>query len=390
MKKIILTFFILLILSSFFYCIFDKKDNDSNSIIDNKNEDVRGVFVSFIELSKLKNMDINGKKNYIKEMIGVVYDFKLNTIILQVRPFCDAIYKSNIFYRSSVVYNDKIDLDILEYFINEAHKKNIKIYAWINPYRVRSNNDLSSISGDDNISKFINTNKMEVKNGIYLNPADSSVLELIINGVKEIVSNYRVDGILYDDYFYPSNTIDIENYNKEGNGLTLFEYRINNINKLIKSTYDAIKSINKDVLFIISPQGNINNNLNNEYLDIEFILKNNNYIDIVMPQLYYGFLNSTMPFIDTLNVWNNIILNNDTKLVIALALYKSGKEDKYAKDGYYEWINNSDIIRNEIKESMKVSKYNGFSLFRYDFLVSNDNKCLEEEVKGLRIFLEEN
>ena len=78
-------------------------------------------------------------------MIGVVYDFKLNTIILQVRPFCDAIYKSNIFYRSSVVYNDKIDLDILEYFINEAHKKNIKIYAWINPYRVRSNNDLSSI-----------------------------------------------------------------------------------------------------------------------------------------------------------------------------------------------------------------------------------------------------
>ena len=210
MKKIIFTFFILLILSSFFYCIFDKKDNDSNSIIDNKNEDVRGVFVSFIELSKLKNMDINGKKNYIKEMIEVVYDFKLNTIILQVRPFCDAIYKSNIFYRSSVVYNDKIDLDILEYFINEAHKKNIKIYAWINPYRVRSNNDLSSISGDDNISKFINTNKMEVKNGIYLNPADSSVLELIINGVKEIVSNYRVDGILYDDYFYPSNTIDIE------------------------------------------------------------------------------------------------------------------------------------------------------------------------------------
>ena len=80
MKKIIFTFFILLILSSFFYCIFDKKDNDSNSIIDNKNEDVRGVFVSFIELSKLKNMDINGKKNYIKEMIGVVYDFKLNTI----------------------------------------------------------------------------------------------------------------------------------------------------------------------------------------------------------------------------------------------------------------------------------------------------------------------
>ena len=124
MKKIIFTFFILFILSSFFYCIFDKKDNDSNSIIDNKNEDVRGVFVSFIELSKLKNMDINGKKNYIKEMIGVVYDFKLNTIILQVRPFCDAIYKSNVFYRSSVVYNDKIDLDILEYFINEAHKNN--------------------------------------------------------------------------------------------------------------------------------------------------------------------------------------------------------------------------------------------------------------------------
>lgn len=383
MKKILIIILVLFIGMYMFYYMKKKEDNN---IINNFEED-RYVFISYIDYSYLKGKDENILKEEINKMVLNIKENNFNGIILQVRAFSDAIYYSKIFSPSLYIVNnenDKLKLDILDYFIKLSHENNIKLIAWINPYRIRSNNDISSISGNNIVNKYLNTSSVEIKNGIYFNPAKDEVLDLIIKGVLEIVKNYDVDGILYDDYFYPSKTCDLNDYKlyKINGGLkSLEDFRRDNINKLIRKTYEKIKEVNSDVLFGISPSGNMNNNYNAEYLDINYLIENK-IVDFIMPQIYYGFDNTNLPFVDTVNSWSNLVKDTNIKFYVALALYKSGLEDKYAKTGINEWINNNDIISKQIIVSRNTYNYEGFSIFRYDYLFNSkkDNKQLLDEV----------
>ena len=366
-----------------FYYMNKKEDNN---IINNFEED-RYVFISYIDYSYLKGKDEKILKEEINKMVLNIKENNFNGIILQVRAFSDAIYYSKIFSPSLYIVNnenDKLKLDMLDYFIKLSHENNIKLIAWINPYRIRSNNDISSISDNNIVNKYLNTSSVEIKNGIYFNPAKDEVLDLIIKGVLEIVKNYDVDGILYDDYFYPSKTCDLNDYKlyKLNGGLkSLEDFRRDNINKLIRKTYEKIKEVNSDVLFGISPSGNMNNNYNAEYLDINYLIENK-IVDFIMPQIYYGFDNTNLPFVNTVNSWSNLVKDTNIKFYVALALYKSGLEDKYAKVGINEWINNNDIISKQIIVSRNTYNYEGFSIFRYDYLFNSkkDNKQLLDEV----------
>ena len=383
MKKILIIILVLFIGMYMFYYMNKKEDNN---IINNFEED-RYVFISYIDYSYLKGKDENILKEEINKMVLNIKENNFNGIILQVRAFSDAIYYSKIFSPSLYIVNnenDKLKLDMLDYFIKLSHENNIKLIAWINPYRIRSNNDISSISGNNIVNKYLNTSSVEIKNGIYFNPAKDEVLDLIIKGVLEIVKNYDVDGILYDDYFYPSKTCDLNDYKlyKINGGLkSLEDFRRDNINKLIRKTYENIKEVNSDVLFGISPSGNMNNNYNAEYLDINYLIENK-IVDFIMPQIYYGFDNTNLPFVDTVNSWSNLVKDTNIKFYVALALYKSGLEDKYAKTGINEWINNNDIISKQIIVSRNTYNYEGFSIFRYDYLFNSkkDNKQLLDEV----------
>lgn len=383
MKKILIIILVLFIGMYMFYYMNKKEDNN---IINNFEED-RYVFISYIDYSYLKGKDENILKEEINKMVLNIKENNFNGIILQVRAFSDAIYYSKIFSPSLHIVNnenDKLKLDMLDYFIKLSHENNIKLIAWINPYRIRSNNDISSISDNNIVNKYLNTSSVEIKNGIYFNPAKDEVLDLIIKGVLEIVKNYDVDGILYDDYFYPSKTCDLNDYKlyKINGGLkSLEDFRRDNINKLIRKTYEKIKEVNSDVLFGISPSGNMNNNYNAEYLDINYLIENK-IVDFIMPQIYYGFDNTNLPFVNTVNSWSNLVKDTNIKFYVALALYKSGLEDRYAKDGINEWINNSDIITKQIIVSRNTYNYKGFSLFRYDYFFNDEknNKQLVDEV----------
>lgn len=383
MKKILIIILVLFIGMYMFYYMNKKEDNN---IINNFEED-RYVFISYIDYSYLKGKDENILKEEINKMVLNIKENNFNGIILQVRAFSDAIYYSKIFSPSLHIVNnenDKLKLDMLDYFIKLSHENNIKLIAWINPYRIRSNNDISSISGNNIVNKYLNTSSVEIKNGIYFNPAKDEVLDLIIKGVLEIVKNYDVDGILYDDYFYPSKTCDLNDYKlyKLNGGLkSLEDFRRDNINKLIRKTYEKIKEVKSDVLFGISPSGNMNNNYNAEYLDINYLIENK-IVDFIMPQIYYGFDNTNLPFVNTVNSWSNLVKDTNIKFYVALALYKSGLEDKYAKTGINEWINNNDIISKQIIVSRNTYNYEGFSIFRYDYLFNSkkDNKQLLDEV----------
>lgn len=354
-------------------------------------EEKRAVFISYIELGNyLRGKDEETIKRTIDDMLDNVKNFDFNMVILQVRSFSDAIYPSSIFPSSRSVVNnegDELPFDILKYFIKKAHQKDLELHAWINPYRISNDTDTSIISKENPAYKLLNTSSVKVIDnvGIYYNPASSEVESLILDGIEEIIKNYDVDGIHFDDYFYPkSNDIDSTDYEKaykDNNSLTLQEYRLNTISSLIRKTYKLIKSYDKSLVFGISPDGNIDNNYNSNYVDTRKFCTEEGYLDYIMPQVYYGFLNSTKPFEDTVKSWNNLITNN-IELIPALAFYKTGNIDEFAKEGANEWVEYNNIIAREVMLSRELSNYSGFALFRYDSIFGNnltETSFLEKE-----------
>ena len=123
--------------------------------------ETRGMFISYIELSNyLKGKDKKEGEKSIKNMVSNVYDLGFNMIVLQVRTFSDAIYPSSIFPWSSVVSSEEgvaLDYDVLDTFLNFCHKKNMKLFAWINPYRIRGDEDISDLSEDNPAVSYLNT-----------------------------------------------------------------------------------------------------------------------------------------------------------------------------------------------------------------------------------------
>lgn len=384
MKKLIVVVTIFVVITFFVMeHKLAKKEKDEVPVSLTMDDEKRALFISYIELEEyIKDKDNKTSKENIIKILDDMKNNQFNMAILHVRPFSDAIYESKIFPYSSYVSKEEgvaPGYDVLKYFIEEAHKRNIELHAWINPYRVRNTTSTSDISKDNPAFQYLNTNHVKVieGKGIFYNPASKEVTNLIVSGIEELVTNYDVDGIHFDDYFYPDDTIDLENYQEyltSGGTLSLSDYRLNNTKEMIKQVYDKIKSIKPNVSFGISPEGNIHNNYDTNYIDTKRLLSEEGYLDYIMPQIYFGFENEVMPFIETANMWNALIKVPTIKLIPALGVYKSGKEDGYAKSGSKEWVENNDIIKKQIVTIRTLNHYQGFSLFRYSYLFNEEYK----------------
>ena len=379
MKRILLLLFLIIVL----ILLVNKKEIKENNI-----SELRGIYISYIEISKyLNDKDEISSKKEIDKMIDNIKTINCNTIILQVRPSTDSIYNSKIFPVSKYLSSkESYPFDVLKYFIEKSHEQNLKVIAWINPYRISTTSNINEIKENSPAFKYIDSDVVYIGNGIFFNPAKEEVKQLIIDGVKEVL-NYKVDKILFDDYFYPSNDIDILEYEKVKEKKTIEEFHLENVNDLIKRVHTECKKEN--IPFGISPDGNIENNYNKNYADVKQWLSSSEYVDFIMPQLYYGFNNTTKPFIKTINEWNELIKNKDIDLYIALAFYKVGTLDTYARDGKDEWINNNNIIMKEIIYSRNITHYKGFSLYRYDniFDESNFTNTSYSELKSVKRIL---
>ena len=138
-----------LIIGIGFILIFSGSKVDGDLEKEVEDSEKRSVFISYIELGQyLKNKDEKSSKENIDLMINNVKSLGFNEIIVQVRSFCDAIYPSKIYPWSSVITGNEsvsYSYDVLDYFINKAHSEEINFIAWINPYRIRSGSDITSI-----------------------------------------------------------------------------------------------------------------------------------------------------------------------------------------------------------------------------------------------------
>ena len=222
-------------------------------------------------------------------------------------------------------------------------------------------------------------------NGVFLNPAKEEATTIILKGIDELLE-YPVDGILMDDYFYPGEQIDerdYKEYQKTHPEVTIQEYHLQIINDMIRKVHS--RCAQKQVLFGVSPEGNIENNYQKNGADVKRWLQEEGFIDFIMPQLYYGFENETKPFINTLKEWQEL---NQRKipLIPALAFYKVGQLDLYARSGQNEWIENNNMIQKEIIHLKNQENYQGFILYRYDNIWNQDNltETSKQEIENMK------
>ncbi len=386
MKIKVLSVLLILLLLILFVPTPKKKDPVKQRMV--KEEETRGVFLSYIELKNYlyQKSEEESKKN-IKGIITNIKKNNFNLLILQVRSFSDAIYPSKIFPSSKVVCSkegEELDYDYLDYFLTLAHQEGIEVHTWINLYRVSSSCDTSLLSTKNPAYHLLGTSSVDVieGKGIYYNPASEEVKRLIVSGVEEIVENYDVDGVHIDDYFYPNKTIDLVSYEESGEKDSLYNYRLGHVSDLMRRIYQAVHK-KKNCVFGISPQGNIENNYETEFADVRKWGSSKGYVDYLMPQVYYGFYNEAKPYYEVVKEWNDLVVDPSVSLYFTLALYKTGVVDSFAKSGANEWIEENNILKKEVLIARGLKQYKGFSLFRYDYLVNSDlqteNTILEIE-----------
>ncbi len=395
---------ILVILGLVWIICFDNIDNSSHEIINKEREiinydEIKGIWLSYLDLSAmLKGKNENEFRKNISQAIENVEAMGLNTLIVQVRPFSDALYKSKYYPWSiycSGIEGNAPGYDPLQVIIEEAHLRNIRVEAWINPYRVRSDSVKLPLSSENPASKWIkdgSDNIIKCNGGIYYNPGKEEVRQLIVNGVKEIVENYEVDGIHFDDYFYPSSDVSIDSkaydqYTSSGGDLDLEGWRRENVNILVRQVYSIVKEISPEVVFGISPQGSMDNNYNSQFIDVKRWVQNPGYIDYICPQIYYGFLNDNSDFQQVIEEFDSLVAESTVNLYIGLSVYKVGSEDTWAGNGKDEWRNSTDILKRQVQASRKLKKYKGILLFRYDSLFnpsSNVKSQIQQEKENLK------
>lgn len=183
----------------------------------------------------------------------------------QVRSMGDAMYPSQYAPWSSFLSGTRgvnPGWDPLAFFVEECHKRGLEAYVWLNPYRWSTGTSWNTEFDKEWKNKNMFIAGTENPNYITFNPALPEIRQLIVNVIKEILNNYAIDGILFDDYFYPSggttetgSAPDYSHYQASGTKLSIGDWRRENVNKMVADCYNAIKELRPDVRFGISPAG---------------------------------------------------------------------------------------------------------------------------------------
>ncbi len=354
--------------------------------------EMRAVWVPFMSIDMSREED-KSEKAFKKKFDNIVSGAKkcgMNTLIVHVRPYGDALYKSSYFPWSHIVGGTQgvnPGYDPLAYMVEAAHKQGMQFHAWINPLRIQLSGTPSIIAQDNPLTKW--KNDVSKKDwiatngdGKYYNPAYSQVRKLIADGAQEIAKNYDVDGIQFDDYFYPTQNPEFDktaydNYSKSasknGKPLSLMEWRRGNINALVSLVYSEIKAVNPNISFGIAPQGNVQNDLNMG-ADVSTWCSVKGYVDYICPQLYVNFDNPVLPFDSAAQNWHKLVKNTNVKLYLGLAVYKSGSD---ADNG--TWKKSNNILAQQVNVGRKTN-CDGFMFYSWDYLNKDQTK---EEVQNV-------
>ncbi len=280
--------------------------------------ELRAAWIATVANLDWPNSPLNSTNQQKQQLIDLLDELKaagINTVIFQIRTECDALYSSAhepwSYYLTGTQGNPPMPYyDPLEFAVEEAHKRGMEIHAWFNPYRADRQVTGSYPKSPNHITNTHPNWIFQTGNIKYLNPGLKEVRQLIKKVVGDVVSNYNIDGVHMDDYFYPyppdhmtanptNNALDDSAFAADPRGFTnKNDWRRDNINLMVKAVFDTIQSIKPYVKFGISPFGIWKNGVppgitgmdaySTIYADAMAWLKARS-IDYLTPQLYWPF-----------------------------------------------------------------------------------------------------
>ncbi len=301
-----------------------------------------------------------------KETIAILdkaVEVRLNPIFLHVRPSADAIYRSSLEPPTTYLVDERRNAlevyDPLEFWIAEAHRRGLELHAWINPFRVTPKKDFACRA--DHMSRTKSDWLVTYAEKLYLNPGLPEARNYICNVVVDIARRYDVDGIHFDDYFYPypvkNQTFDDARSYTQNNsdGLELGDWRRQNVDYVIKQVADTLRDMKPWVSFGISPFGVWRNRADDargsstfagitDY-DVLFadVVKwaEKGWVDYVIPQIYWESGNRAADF-DHLTQWWSGLATKQTQIFVGHAVFKINASNK-------AWENPSEIPSQIVK-----------------------------------------
>lgn len=425
--------------------------------------EMRGVWVSTVynmdvpKQNGTSEEDINKWKAYYISILDNAQAQNLNTIIFQIRPNNDAFYPSKFNPWSEYLAGYGVDpgWDPLEWMLEVTHARGMQFHAWLNPYRTsvslnydfKMEENLTSYIVDydqDDLDKqkkeyfsklktnafengttydnpifgdnLVNDVVLSSENKYVLNPASENVLNHLKNTITEIVENYNIDGIHFDDYFYPNDISykgnnpdykaytfstepyrdmsDYKKYLSTGGDLSLYNWRRENVNVLIKSLSDIIRESNKTkevkCAFGISPcagyagnescgdrgtVGGMAGSCGNyfAYADLYADTRKwaiEEWIDYITPQCY---TNLDSNYISYVSWWSKTLENSRTKLYIGQGLYQ-----------VETWGDSLEMFNQVRYNQDKGYRVNGYFFFTYSDIVPGDDGTYSKNAGSLR------
>ncbi len=235
----------------------------------------RGVWVasvSNIDWPSKKGLSTKQQQAELIAIFDKAAALKLNAVILQIRPMCDALYPSKLepwseYLTGKLGQAPDPYYDPLEFAIREAHARGLELHAWFNPYRAKHPSSTSNVPDDHLIKRRPDLAKVYGKHH-WLNPTHADVQKHSLAVILDVVRRYDLDGIHYDDYFYPYKEKDDEGklipfpdddtwqeYVKSGGKLSRDDWRRDAVNQFVRDLYRQVKATKPAVKVGISPFG---------------------------------------------------------------------------------------------------------------------------------------
>lgn len=358
----------------------------------------RAVWISYLEWQHTDFSSSQAFEEDISQMLEQCADAGLTVVIAQVRPFGDALYPSELFPYSHLctgTQGQDPGFDPLAILVEQAHLHGLELEAWVNPYRLQNSGIPASLS-DTSLAVSHPDWVKQVDGGLWLDPSREEVQAYIAEGVRELCDNYAIDGIHFDDYFYPTtdasfDSAEYESYCAGGGLLSLDDWRRENVSSLVARCYEVAHDCG--VRFGISPQGNLQNNLTAQYSDVTRWLSEPGFADYLMPQIYWGLDwqsgNDTASAFDCcLAEWLALPRAEGVALYAGLGAYRIGDGDGSASS-MEEW--NSGHALTEQVNCLLQEGIPGFALYRYDSLFENNDwpSLAKQEVDTLKDLIQD-
>ncbi len=375
-----------ILIAFFIFSIFISAKAETLPKIEREFRAVWIATVDNIDFPTARNLTIEQQKAELIKDLELAKSLRMNAVIFQVRPMCDAIYESKIepwseFLTGEMGKSQKFDP--LAFLIVEAHKRGILVHAWFNPYRAY--HPAAKTVSDDHISKRRPDLVRKYGNFLWLDPSDAEVQKYSLSVVLDVVKRYDIDGVHFDDYFYPypitENGAKVEfpddkNWNEYLAAAQRFssgklrriplkrdDWRRANVNQFIESVGREIKRIKPEIMYGISPFGVADVNFTELYADAEKWLKDGT-IDYFVPQLYWKIDRKTREFPLLLKSWES---KNVKKRHIwaGIGTYKIGE----AKENFTA----AEIV-NQIKLTREIQETSGNIQFSFKSLRNDFDK----------------